>query len=383
VIIVELALSDEALRRSPSRALGILSICVVFAMLVAGLWPFHAPLNEVTWVTDADGVSFGGHGTLLSTSTFELNLEAQAACSLEIWMYPYDIRDTGTVLAFYSSDNLQRFSLQQDRTNLILEVARRDVQHRMMTSEVSVSKVFHQGTRAFVTITSGAQGTVVYLDGSPIKSAPSFRMIKADLTGKLVVGTSPVKPDNWAGQLRGLAVYGRDLSAAVVLQHYLGWARQSRPFSAENEHSVALYLFDEHSGNLVHNHGTSHVDLYIPPRYTILHEKFLEPFWKEFNLRWGYWKSALINVAGFVPLGFCCCACLSLTKTVKRAAVATVSLGLTVSLTIEVLQSFLPTRDSGTTDLITNTLGTGLGVVIYRWKPSMVGAILTRMSSSV
>lgn len=365
--------------RFPTTTLGGVCVCLVLGMLVAGLWPFHQPRNDVMWITNNNGLIFGHHGTVLSTNAFNLsNGETRQSFSLELRLKAAT-DDGGTVLAFYSSDNLEKFSVRQDGSDLVLDSERRDAQHRTINSGFSIDNVFRAETPAFFTISSGSSGTEVYLDGLLIKTVPWFRVISADLDGQLVVGTSPVKNDNWSGQLSGLAIYRRELTAAEVFQQYRAWETKGLPEGSKNDYGVALYLFDEHSGNLVHDHGSSRIDLYIPEKYTILHEKFLEPAWKEFNLRSSYWKSALINIGGFVPFGFFGCAYISITRARNRAALATVVLGTIVSLTIEVLQAYLPTRDSGTTDLITNTLGTGLGVMFYRWKPSMLTAILDRI----
>jgi glycopeptide antibiotics resistance protein len=74
----------------------------------------------------------------------------------------------------------------------------------------------------------------------------------------------------------------------------------------------------------------------------------------------------LKNIVGFIPLGFCLQACFSQFRHYRRSALVTVIVGFIVSLIIEVLQVLLPMRASGMMDLITNTLGTLLGILAYR-----------------
>jgi glycopeptide antibiotics resistance protein len=91
----------------------------------------------------------------------------------------------------------------------------------------------------------------------------------------------------------------------------------------------------------------------------------LVPFWKEFRPNREYVNDLVINILGLVPLGTCFAALFAWLVSRKWALSYVVILGVCVSLTIEVLQAFLPARSSGTTDLITNTTGSALGAWLY------------------
>jgi glycopeptide antibiotics resistance protein len=82
-----------------------------------------------------------------------------------------------------------------------------------------------------------------------------------------------------------------------------------------------------------------------------------------------------LNIAGFIPLGFFFTVYFSLVRPIPRPRIMVVVLGLTISLTIETAQYFLPTRDSSMTDVITNTLGTAIGVAFYQ--PILIREFLT------
>jgi VanZ family protein len=231
-------------------------------------------------------------------------------------------------------------------------------------AKLYIAHLFRKGKQLFVTITSSPQGTVVYVNGVLVRTSPQFGLTSKDLTGQLVAGNHPLADDGWQGQLRGLAIYDRELTAGEVSQHYDAWTT-NQTAEIRNEGPVALYLFNERMGKVVHNLMNSGAELHIPEHYFVLRAPFLERPWHEFNPSWSYCKNVLINIGGFVPLGFFFCAYFTSVRRFDRAALATFVLGGVVSLTIEVLQTFLPTRDSGMTDLITNTLGTGIGTALY------------------
>jgi hypothetical protein len=197
------------------------------------------------------------------------------------------------------------------------------------------------------------------------RKAPGFRLSAADLAGRLIIGDSPRQTRTWKGQFLGLALYQQALTAHQVLGHYQSWMEVGRPELMPDDRGVALYLFNEHQGNIVHSQiGAG--SLYIPEKYTVLDQIRLEPVWEEFAMSSSYWSAVVKNIVGFVPLGFCFYVYWSVARPLRKPALATMLLGAAVSFAIEFLQSYLPTRESGTTDLITNTAGTAVGILLYR-----------------
>jgi VanZ family protein len=353
--------------KASSKLLGVACGLLLGGLLVAGLWPFHSPRNQVVWFAGGNGLRFGGRGTILSLGKFKAaNALTGAPCSLEIWFEPAVAAASGTLFAFYAPGSPRQFSLRQSISDLALQSDLRGGRYRTLTTRLYVDDIFRRGKTLFVTITAKGGQTAVYIDGALARTAPKFPLSAKDFDGELVIANSPGVGNSWSGLLRGLAFYDQEFSPTQVSHHYQTWIEKGRPDVSENERAVAIYLFDERGGHVIHNCVPSGSDLYIPDRYLVLDQTLLCPFWVAYRPTWGYWSDVLINIAGFVPFGFLFCAYFALGGRVKRPALLTIFLGFTLSLTIESLQSFLPTRSSDMTDVITNTLGTCFGVWLYR-----------------
>jgi hypothetical protein len=349
-------------------------------ILTAGLWPFCAPKNDVEWLKGANGLRFGRHGIVASADSFRAT-SPDGACSLEILLEPGRVDGSGTILAFDSSpDPKFPFALRQFGASLAIQRASVDSQGKMVRPWLKTDHVFETSKRVVLTITGGKNKTVVYVNGAPARISSGFGLVSGDLTGRLVLGSSTIR-DSWPGQIAGLAVYDFALTPSEVETHFERWA-QGQPLVIYPEKApVALYLFDEYTGSAAHDRMGSGNDLVIPARYQDLRPPFLssplDPFrsrWEGWR-SWSYWSDVCLNIAGFIPLGFFFTVYFSLVRPIPRPRIMVVVLGLTISLTIETAQYFLPTRDSSMTDVITNTLGTAIGVAFYQ--PILIREFLT------
>jgi VanZ family protein len=337
---------------------------ILSVILAAGLWPFLPPRNDVAWVGDRNGIRFGGHGVICASGPQPpAGWAANGPCSLEIWLQPGKTSQLGTIVAFYSPTAPTEFSLFQERSSLGFRL------HNQKNLDGphfydSLGGVFGSGESVFLTMTSNSRTTAVYLDGVLVKTMPEFPLVLRNLQGELDSGTAWADA-GWAGQLLGIAAYGRALTPEEAVRHYETWTRSGRPESLAGAGNVWLYLFEEHRGRVIHEALGAGADLNMPERYANLHPRFLPAL----RPRLSDWSDVLLNIAAFVPFGFFFCACFSPTRPAVLPALITVLLGMSISLGMEVVQAYIPGRTSSLIDLVTNTLGASVGVCLYqiRW----------------
>lgn len=132
-----------------ARLLGVASGFVLVGILAVGLWPFHSPKNQVTWLAGGNGLHFGRRGTILSSDNFKAtNALEGGPCSIEIWLVPdFTASSGGTLLAFYAPRSPRHFSLQQSITDLDVRIDIREGRYRTRIARFYVADIFRRGSR--------------------------------------------------------------------------------------------------------------------------------------------------------------------------------------------------------------------------------------------
>jgi len=349
----------------------------VAAVLVATLWPLNPrPRNGVTWLQQRNGLKFEKAGMVLGSAPLKIPDDAQSF-TLELLVQPNTIVSSHAILSFCSVSCSRQFQIQQWQHALLLT---HDPRHTEQVGRLNlfVGHVFRPGELAFISITDGPSGTKVYVNGELVQSSPNFKISREDLSGEFMIGSSPVAYHPWSGELLGIAVYATELDRRDLLRHYQFWTDSNRQrFPPDLRPAVALYTFREGRGAQVQSEVAFGPTLRIPPSFSVPHKPLLQAPVEEFKRTRSYLWDMVSNVAGFIPLGVIVCSYLSWTRTRPMAVLTATAFCGVLSFAIEVMQFFIPTRGSGITDIVTNTLGAAVGALLVQ--SSVVSRTLGRM----
>ncbi len=374
-----LSVNEKLSASLEKKRVGILCIVAIFAVLFATQWPFDPwPANNVAWLQDGNGLRFGRAGVVVSEGPLRLAHQAPAekSCSIELFLRPASVRVSDTILAFYTPDNPAHLLVRQWTDSLLVIRDSVDAAGKTRQTKFDVDRAFQTGKLLLLTITSGPNGTVVYRDATHAQSFPRFTISTSELLGQIVLGTSPVDFRPWLGEIHGLGIYSKELTPAEVSRHYEEWTSVQPIKLGVDDAAIVRYAFSERAGREIHNDVVAGPNLQIPATFNVPHKPMLRSAVKEFDRSRRYFNDIILNIAGFIPLGIILCVYFSFTRPRFQAILLSTLVGALLSLVIEVLQAYIPSRTSGTTDIITNTMGALIGAALAN--PNLVRRILLK-----
>jgi hypothetical protein len=239
-----------------------------------------------------------------------------------------------------------------------------DYSHRRRWPRISADTSRRVADQMLLTITTGPEGTRIYLDGDEAAVNRDLRLtLPAEpQPGRLVIGNSLRANNSWLGSVSGFALFARVLSPDDLKCHEAAWREPGNLAFAQTEDPFLLYAFDEGRGGAVRDLSPQHIPLEITNRLVALEPRaFMLPS-LDFENTGSLVSDVAVNLVGFIPFGLAFAWFLRGPSRSKRSVLLwTVAAGCLLSFVIELAQVWLPSRDSSLLDLLLNTLGTLLG----------------------
>jgi hypothetical protein len=331
-------------------------------------------VNRVSWIKDQPGIRFNRFGIAYTYALDGLIAPRKSdteGFSLEAALKPANYRDHKfkVILALDNRQDNDQLIIGQSYS-WVVAMNTDDYAYQEKSNRISVDVAASVPTTRFVTITSGQEGTRIFLDGKLAATRKDLKLkIPAGRKTRLLVGNSAYGRHPWRGDIYGLAIYRHPLTPREIALHFNRWSKD-RSFSfARDDNPFVLYLFDEMRGTSVLDHSGGNRDLKIPPLMQILEKRILAPPWNNFDFSRDFIRDTILNLIGFIPFGFI------LTVTLiraggafeKHAVLIAVAFCFLVSLSLEILQAWMPSRTSSMRDLLLNTLGAWVGAFACRF----------------
>ncbi len=360
------------LSRLDRTRLAVVCILICAGYAVAGWWPFEFVAgNGVEWLSPGPGISLARHALLRGERAFDLS--AAGGVTFELHLEPEEepSRNLGSFLSLYDGRFPEILIIAQWRTGFLVRSVVPNSSGGRGRREMGGSAQLYKGARRVLAVTSGADGTRLYADGALVRAYPGWILPPDSLRGELCLGTGAAGVTGWRGKLFGVAFFARALTAQEITGHTLLW-KQYRGKELASDPSIAgLYLFSEGRGRTVHDSSPAGRPLTIPEVYRAPAKEILMLPWDDWSTGVSHVEDIVVNLAGFVPFGFFYYLYRDRARPGRRLlnALHAVVFSACISLVIELVQVFLPSRSSSMTDVLCNATGGLLGALAATIRP--------------
>ena len=181
-----------------------------------------------------------------------------------------------------------------------------------------------------------------------------------------MLGNSPTMKNGWWGEIKGLAIYNRVLLPKEIIAHSAEVFQKGMRGLTEMPGSLAVYPFEEGEGNRTESIVGASRRFCIPSSRTSLAATVFNLPHMDMRIEHLPVADFLNNIIFFFPFSILFSVIILRKYSVGYLVTFLVVIfaGGLLSLAIEFLQLFLPTRTSGIADVLGNMVGSGLGVLV-------------------
>lgn len=291
--------------------------------------------------------------------------------TIEIAATPGNLHRVGfkPLLVMHDGNDRRQLAIWQYGTSLIV-MNGNDFDNSQRRPRIVAKNTFSSRQTRYFTITSDARGTHLFVDGSLIAANAKWKLSipNKGRSLRLVLGNSVYGKHGWTGDLLGLAISKKALSAETVRSRFKRWTTDHDFDFMEQDSPLLLFTFNQTPGVRLADQSDNQHILKLPPQVIVLKKSILTPPWGNLYFSGDTLGDMLFNTIGFIPLGAVLYGFLqNLAGRLRRHPVLiTIILCMALSLCIELLQAWIPTRVSSLMDLILNTVGAGLGIGLWQ-----------------
>lgn len=332
----------------------------ILVLLGAGLWPFNFLATNGLRFNNTQSLSLEPPAMAYTTTPPEkLTGMKQFTICLSLASNHFNTNGYARILTYSLEEDEMNLMVGQWEDGLVVKV---NSANRLHPVHFETPDIFKTGEKCHLAIVFNGDKLLLYKNGKKKNVRKTGPLNFSGWNGSypLVIGSEADGKFPWAGEIYSIKIFDHVLSTKEI---------KTFPVKKTGGLPLIAYSFEETDKHMIRDHGIGQpADMTIPHYFKPYKRIFLESPWKEFLDYRHNRRDLAINIIGFIPLGFFLPFYWARKRlSLMKALLLTLLAGFGISFTIEVLQALLPTRSSGTADLITNTSGTAIGAILYKF----------------